>query len=393
MRGKAASILLASLLVACAAPPIIHTGVPEELVEVAEVPSLPPDVRFWGDVSPPNLDALVAKRAAQLRARYARQKPPRTFNYLALSGGGADGAYGAGFLVGWSESGRRPQFEVVTGISTGAMIAPFAFLGRDYDQQLQTAYLSVSTSDVGTPRLVAALAGAPSLADNTPLKNMIEQFASEELIQAIAAQHRLGRRLLVGTTNLDAGRPVVWDMGAIAASDDPGASELFRSVLLASASVPGVFPPVTIEVAADGRRYQELHVDGGVATQVFLFPTQVRLRGTERKYGFRFRRRLFVIRNTKLESVWAETEAKALEITKRSLSTLMRYQGIGDLIRLYRRSKRDGMDYNLTYIPPSWTRQEGEAFDPEYMRALFEVGYEEGKAGGRWKKAPPGFSR
>ena len=182
-------------------------------------------------------------------------------------------------------------------------------------------------------------------------------------------------------------------MGAIAASDDPGAPELFRSVLLASASVPGVFPPVTIEVAADGRRYQELHVDGGVATQVFLFPTQVRLRGTEQKYGFRFRRRLFVIRNTKLESVWAETEAKALEITKRSLSTLMRYQGIGDLIRLYRRSKRDGMDYNLTYIPPSWTRQEGEAFDPEYMRALFEVGYEEGKAGGRWKKAPPGFSR
>ena len=386
-------ILLSLFLAACATGPIVRTGVPEDLVEAAEVPSMPQEIRFWGDEAPPFLDAIASKRADQLRARYVKSRPPRTLKYLSVSGGGADGAYGAGLLVGWSETGKRPEFSVVTGISTGALIAPFAFLGPAYDEQLKTVYTTISTKNIATPQVLAALTGGPALASDRPLQEMIAQFATEDLLAEIARQHQLGRRLLIGTTNLDAARPVIWDMGEIASSGHPDALQLFRQVLLASASIPGVFPPVVIDVAADGQTYQELHVDGGVSTQVFLFPTQVKLKGVEKKYGFRLKRRIYVIRNHKLNPEWELTDPKLLKITGRSLSTLMRYQGIGDLIRLYARAKRDRMDYNLNYIPPTFVTVAKEPFDQAYMQELFDVGYEIGRAGGRWHKAPPGFEQ
>ena len=388
-----ALMLVMGAIAACGSAPITRTGVPESLVDVAQVPALPQEIRFWGDAEPPNLKVAAARKFAQMRARFTEQKPPRTLSYLSLSGGGADGAFGAGLLIGWTETGKRPEFEVVTGISTGALIAPFAFLGPDYDEQLRQVYTTIDTESIATPQLLAALTGGSALADSTPLEKMIARFATEELLVAIARQHQLGRRLLVGTTNLDAARPVVWDMGEIASSGDPGALELFQQVLLASASIPGVFPPVLIDVTANGQRYQELHVDGGVTTQVFLFPTQVNLRSIEKKGRFRFKRRLYVIRNQKLNPVWQLTDPKLLKITGRSLATLMKFQGIGDLIRLYARAKRDRMDYNLKFIPASWVTRAKEPFDQAYMQALFDVGYNIGKIDGHWHKAPPGFEQ
>ena len=194
------------------------------------------------------------------------------FNILALSGGGANGAFGAGILYGWSEAGTRPTFKIVTGISTGALIAPYAFLGSDYDSLLKQVYTSTATEDIMKVRpFIVMRGGLDSLADTTPLQKLLEEYITDDVIRGVARAHQTGRRLYIGTTDLDASRLVIWNMGVIAAAERPEAFDLFRSIMLASASIPILFPPVYIPVEAEGAAYEEIHVDCGVATQVFLY--------------------------------------------------------------------------------------------------------------------------
>jgi hypothetical protein len=194
------------------------------------------------------------------------------FNILTLSGGGANGAFGAGILCGWSAAGTRPTFKMVTGISTGALIAPFAFLGADYDRILKQVYTSVETEDIVNLRFFKYIGrGVDSLADSSPLQGLLEKYVTEDVIRSVALAHQTGRRLYIGTTDLDASRLVIWNMGVIAASDTPEAFDLFRKILLASASIPILFPPVYIPVEVGGEIYEEMHADGGVATQVFFY--------------------------------------------------------------------------------------------------------------------------
>jgi len=306
---------------------------------------------------------------------------------LAISGGGDNGAYGAGFLNGWSASGTRPEFKAVTGVSTGALIAPFAFLGPKYDYVLKQVYTATSQRDIFKKRGVLGGLFGDAMADTRPLAKVIEAYVTPQLLQEIADQYARGRLLLVATTNLDSLEPVIWNMTAIAASKDPDSILLFRKVLLASASIPGAFPPVMIDVNVGGTHYQEMHVDGGTMGQVFAYPPSLELnKAAPRK------RILYVIRNARLDRDWMSVERRTLSIAARAISALTATQGVGDLYRIYATSERDGVDFNLTYIPASFNTPHGEEFDTAYMRSLFDVGMNAGKSGNAWQKVPPGFS-
>ena len=306
---------------------------------------------------------------------------------LAISGGGDNGAYGAGFLKGWTAAGTRPEFKVVTGISTGALIAPFAFLGPKYDYVLERVYTTTAQKDIFKKRgLVKAIFGE-ALADTRPLAGVIGSYVDRALLDQIAAEYAKGRILLVGTTNLDSLEPVIWNMTAIAARKDPDAIALFRNILLASASIPGAFPPVMIEVEVDGRRYQEMHVDGGTMTQVFLYPPSLSIAAAPKRT-----RSLYVIRNARLDADWASVERRTLTIAARAIASLTTTQGLGDLYRIYATAQRDDLDFNLTFIPRSFTAPHNEQFDTAYMRVLFDTGFAAAKGGPEWQKYPPGFA-
>jgi hypothetical protein len=313
--------------------------------------------------------------------------PPASF--LAISGGGDDGAFGAGLLVGWTEAGTRPEFKTVTGVSTGALIAPFAFLGPKYDDQLRFAYTQVSQRDIFKKRALLRGFFSDAMADTTPLYRLVERQVDRALLDAIAAEYAKGRLLLVGTTNLDSREPVIWNLTAIAASKDPGALVLFRKLLLASAAIPGAFPPVMIDVEVNGRRYQEMHVDGGAMAQVFAYPPSLRLADVRSEGRTR---RLYIIRNARLDPEWASVERRTMPIATRAISALIQAQGVGDLYRIYLTTQRDDIDFNLAFIPSSFNTPRKEQFDTAYMRTLFKTGRDMAAAGFPWEKHPPGFA-
>ena len=221
----------------------------------AVIPGIP-GARIWAD------DPAIATVRRSVVSRVPAKQPV----VLALSGGGADGAFGAGLLAGWSARGTRPQFTLVTGASAGALIAPFAFLGPAYDETLRSVFATGEMANLLQPEGLAGLFGT-GLYKTQPLRDLIARHVDGSMLAAIAREHRAGRRLYIVTTNLDAQRTAIWDMGVIAGSGDPGSLDLFRNVLTASASIPGVFSPMLIEVEADGRRSAEMHVDGGVAAR------------------------------------------------------------------------------------------------------------------------------
>lgn len=352
-------------------------------------PAVAGPIRFWGDAPLEHQAAIAQELGTQRRA--AGINPGSTIHYLAISGGASDGAFGAGLLNGWTAARTRPRFDIVTGISTGALIAPYAFLGPAYDDQIKAMYTEYAASDIYAKRNLFSIAANASVADDSPLVKLIAERVTPELLAAVAAEHRKGRRLLVGTTHLDAQRPVVWNMGVIAERGDAAAVDLFRKIVLASASVPGVFPPVLIPVDYDGKRYDEMHVDGGVTTQVFVFPAQTNVRSLDQRMGRTGGRRLYVLRNGRLNPEFEAVEPQLLKIAGRSISSLIKYQGMGDLNRLYLQARNNGIDFNLASIPESFTLVEKEPFDRDYMRALYEVGFDLGRAGYKWQKAPPNF--
>ena len=335
------------------------------------------------------LNAL-AKEKAWLAARGAPAELP-TANYLAISGGGDNGAFGAGLLNGWTASGTRPEFKVVTGVSTGALIAPFAFLGSRYDPALERFYTTISQKDIFKPRgMIKGIMG-DSMVDSAPLAKLIAQNTDQALLDAIAAEYAKGRVLLVGTANLDSLEPVIWNMTAIAASKAPGSLQLFRSVLLASASIPGAFPPVMIDVTVAGVRHQEMHVDGGTMTQVFVYPPSL---NTDLFTQTAPRRRvLYIIRNARLDAPWENVPRKTMSIAARAIASLTTTQGVGDLYRIFVATERDGVEFNLAYIPPTFRPHGEEQFDTAYMRELYAFGKKLAESGYNWEKFPPGYER
>jgi predicted patatin/cPLA2 family phospholipase len=381
-------ILSALLMSGCAASQK-RTPLPENYGGIAQIPYIP-DARIWGDELPIGIQEKLTEIKDQFREKEpeAEYKP---IDYLAISGGGANGAFGAGLLVGWTAAGNRPSFRVVTGISTGGLMAPFAFLGSDYDAKLKKLYTTTSTKDILKKRSLLSILTADSAADTTPLREMLEDVIDVEMLEKIIVEHDKGRRLFIGTTNLDAKRPVIWNIGIIAKSGAPNALQLVRDIMVASASIPGAFKPVYIEVEAEGHRYDEIHVDGGTSSQVFLYPASLDMRWAIRQVGLKGKSRIYVIRNSRIEPDWETVRPKIVPILGSTVSTLIRTQGIGDLYRIFLGAQRDGMDYNLAFIPFDFDEKSKELFDPEYMSKLFDLGYRMAQNGYPWEKVPPGF--
>jgi patatin-like phospholipase len=369
-------------------------AVPIELTTRAVVPGIP-NARYFvlSDVNSLVRDALAARQreeAYRSQSGQAGELPP--LELLAISGGGDKGAFGAGLLNGWTAAGSRPTFKLVTGVSTGALIAPFAFLGSEYDKVLEEVYTTIKPEDVASPRSIMAAIGNDGMADNRPLWGLISKHVDERLLAAIAAEHAKGRILLVATTDLDARQPVVWNMGNIAASGASNALELFRSILLASAAIPGAFPPSLITVEVDGKQYQEMHVDGGASAQVFLYPPSMRQVAARIGEGMVRRGEVYVIRNAALAPTWAPVERRTINIAARAIDSLITTQGFGDLYRIYATTEQDGLDFNLAYIGEDFVYEnKKQQFETAFMKALYDYGYRLGRAGYQWHKSPPGL--
>jgi len=317
-------------------------------------------------------------------------KKIRTYSVLAISGGAANGAYGAGLLNGWSHSGARPVFKVVTGVSTGAIIAPFAFLGTDYDGKLKEFYTKYSTRDVARMHL-----SNNAFTSTWPLVQLIEKYFDEGLLKKIAVEYNNGRRLYVGTTNLDAQRLIIWDMGKIASIGDANSLKLFRKVILASVSIPMAFPPVYFNVEFQDKMYDEMHVDGGVVRQVFFLSDVIR--GGDRAIKERgmdvsnIHYKIYIIRNGYADAIWQEVPDKLSAIAGRSMDTMINAQSIGDMYQVYTFTQLGRGDFNLAYIPATYVSKAKQLFDPVEMRRLFDLGFEEAAQGYNWKKTPPGL--
>ena len=217
---------------------------------------------------------------------------------------------------------------------------------------------------------------------------LLARYIDEDVLEAIAAEGRRGRSLIIATTNIDAQRPVLWRIHTIAMSGQPGALELIRQIILASASIPAAFPPVAIEVEANGQRFDELHVDGGTSSQVILYPPDLDWSRVLEKLEVPSPPDVYIIRNARLDADGAAVNRRIFPIAGRSINSLIRTQGVGDLFRIYTLTKRDGLNFNLAYIPEDFDEKPKEQFDPAWMRRLFDRGYEMGKAGYPWSKVP-----
>ena len=333
---------------------------------VATIPGLP-DVRFWADST----------------ADFAKALPPQRGPWLALSSGGEDGAFGAGLLAGLGAAGKRPEFSVVTGVSTGALLAPFAFLGSRYDEAMRDAYTRITSADIfevgATPE---------SFVSTWPLKELIAKEFTPAMLADIAAEHRRGRRLFIVTTDLDAERSVVWNMGAIAAHGGDQALNLFRTVLLASTSIPGAFPPVLIDVESNGKKFAEMHVDGGVGGQFFVAPIALTAATSDYKLPAT---EFYVLVNTGLQPDFEPVKRSTASILTQSVGMAVKVDTRLMLDRAYLLAKRSGIPFNVASIPPDFSAPSRGAFDPDYMRALFQAGVEQGKSATPFASVPPPY--
>jgi predicted acylesterase/phospholipase RssA len=333
----------------------------------SSIPGIP-DARFWADSE----------------TDYANALPARPGPWLILSSGGSDGAFGAGLLSGLTAAGQRPDYAVVTGVSTGALMAPFAFAGARYDDALKKAYTTVTAADI----FEAGGSTGESFVNSWPLRDFIAKEITPELLADIAAVHRSGRRLFVITTDLDAERSVVWNMGAIAVHGGEDARMLFLKVLLASASVPGAFPPVLIDVEADGKRFAEMHADGGLGGQFFVAPAA--LMATTSDYRLRATQ-LYIVVNTGLQRDFKVVERFAPSILSQAVGAAVKVDTRMMLTLTYAAAKRSGVPFNVATIPSSFDAPSKGAFDQKYMAALFQTGYDQGRSATPFSVEPPPY--
>jgi predicted acylesterase/phospholipase RssA len=341
------------------------------------------NIRHWADAPAEDL-----KRSSAVKAMLSPDRT-KSVQMLALSGGGGAGAYGAGLLNGWTKSGARPKFDVVTGVSVGALIAPFAFLGERYDQQLAEMFTSGIASSLKQPRGPLSIILSNGASDNSRFKALIAKFVTPDVVFELANAHAEGRRLLIITTNLDAQRAVVWDIGAIAMHKNiDNSMQLIHQVLLASASIPGVFPAVEISAVANGKRFSELHSDGGVATQIYT-ASDAALAGSAGQHASPPPgSRIFLVINNTIEPEFSMVKATSLSVASRAFSTFIKSHTRQTVAQTYNLSNKMGLDFNLSYISQSVPYNTSDPFNTEYMRQLFQIGFKSGLTGG-WDKSPP----
>lgn len=380
------SLCMASLVISgcTSVPKRTRVAVPEQFIHTASIPGIP-RARRMGDEPPKYLNEIINMTPEEAQKAYPGIIGKK-HAYLALSGGGSNGAFGAGLLNGWTATGTRPEFTMVTGISAGAILAPWAFLGPDYDYVARELFTKYDTEATLVIRNVITGLRRDAFADTAPLRAIIHGYLGDAEVEKIALEHKKGRRLLIGTVNVDMMRPITWNLGEIACSDYPDKRDLMVDIILASASIPVGLPPIFIDVEADGKTYQEMHVDGGLGRQVFFYPQGVHWDDIEKIVQPDGTPEVYLIRNARLAPRWKEVKPTIIDLGARSLSSLLRTQGIGDILKIYLSAGRDGVDFHLAHIPKDFNKPSEEPFDLEYMHDLYNLAYESITQGDPWIK-------
>lgn len=386
--GRCGALLTVGLLLAGCSTLTRPPPVPETLVGEAVLPDFA-NVRHIHGFG--EREFIADYQAAMQLA----EAGPDGVAILSLSGGGPNGSFGAGVLVGWSEIGKRPEFQIVTGVSTGALAAPFAFLGPDYDGQLTKAYTTMHDSDLFIPqvkRAVLHLLRVDALTSNKPMDHVLAALIDQPMLEAIAREYHRGRRLYVCTHEMVSGRAVYWDLTAVAASGQPDALALFRKILIASASLPIVFPPQYFEVEAQGQRHTEIHMDGGLSRQAFFHLNGARAGLSARPDGASVRLTAYLIRNGRVRSKYDAIRPTVVPIALRTIEALVSSEGVGDLYRIYSQTIEEQATFQLMMIPEDFPLKHQGMFDPEFMRRLFDLGRESIKSEHPWQSRPPFLS-
>lgn len=371
--ARAALVLLATVLGACATP---RLAAPPKLIDQVSPPGFPPQVRFLSS----DRDYLVAHLGRAVRSLTAAAHGP--IRILALSGGGAGGAFGAGVLYGLARTGQPTDFQVVTGVSAGALLAPFAFLGPSWDPQMKDAFDSYRTEHLLQRRPWLGFLVHPGIYSRGPLIALVNHFVTPRLIRAVAAQARKGRMLLVATTDLDKQESVIWNMGLIAQHGGPAALKLFAKVLVASASIPGVFPPVMIRVQRGDKTYQEMHVDGGTTLPFFVASdiTDVLPLRLPQLEGAR----VYVIVNGQLSTYPRTTLQAPMAVIARSFSAALMHASRRALVLAAVFVRHFGMTLHFTYLPMTYPFEGSLDFKYQNMHQLFTYGERCARSGRIW---------
>jgi len=364
----------------------VRHAVPENLVGKAVVVGMP-DMRYYTD-KPASLfmrQSLADSFKDEGKSDYL-VNGIKTYPVLIIGGGVSNSAYGIGLLKGWLKEGSRPVFKIVTGYSSGSILAVATFSGKDYEDWLADLFTSISTKDVVRQKSIFGILFGDSVYSSALFAKKIDNIVDEDLMAKIAQEHAKGRRLYVGTSDLDAQGFVIWDMGALASKGGPDSVKIFRKIILASCSFSAMLPPVYFQVEAGGRRYDEMHADGGVIGGIFYIHQLME------GVGFRgFRTRLYVLNCCYMSPHSKQVEANLAAITSRLIETNGASKMAGDTYRIYAFAKEKGWDYNLAYIPEDFKPNQKEMFDRKEMQRLFKRGYDDAAEGYKWHKAPPGL--
>lgn len=360
--------------------------IPDALIIEAKFAEFP-NIRYWGEAP-----AFAAVGQNPKRNGSVSIAPQGPLNVLAFSAGGANGAFGAGFMTGWTQTGNRPVFHVVTGVSIGALLAPLAFIGPQYDNAINRMLIDLSGKHhlALRPKFIAAFGF--SLASSLPLEKLIAEYFDKKVLAEIAGAHRAGRRLYVGTSHVYAGRFSVWDMGAIADSGRPEALALFHRVLLASTAVPAVLPPVIFAVSAGKKSYHELHIDGGVMRQAFVSPYGFDWNLAEERLSTNGEINFYIIRNGRVRSEYMIMPPDAISLSQHAMLQLTQSVGIGDLDTLYLLAQTEHANFHATWIDDAFNAPSIELYDANYVQALFEHGREQARRNSPWHRLPPGIA-
>jgi hypothetical protein len=387
-------LVSAILILSSCANEIFRNAVPAELEEVVGIADMS-GVRAWGDSFDLAWQADIIQSIRDEPEGLFLRGPNGEFQYsgLTLSGGGEHGAFGAGYVKGWSASGTRPPFKVVTGISTGALIAPFALLGPEYDDTLEEVYTQITADDIYRKESILGAYWRESLADNQPLRNMVGEYVTDEVIDAIGQAHNDGQRLLIGTTNFDAQRTVIWNMGAGANVKQPEAYQLFRDIMVASAAVPILFPPTFIEVEYEDETYEEMHVDGGTMGQMVFLGSTIHWKAALQEVSGEAEpvdnSVVYIIVNGDIDQRYDATPRRLAPIAIRTIETMIKASALSSLYKLYWHAKINGYDFKYVSLPANYEPLDDTPYDPEEMRRMFRIGHEMGEQGDSWSSTPP----
>jgi len=389
-------LIIITCLLALSGCAHLRYAVPENLVGKAVVIGMP-DIRYYA--GKPDSYSMMRQSLKDSFKEEGKSEylvdGIKTYPALIIGGGVSNSAYGIGLLKGWLKEGSRPVFKIVTGYSSGSIIAIATFAGKAYEDRIVDLFTSIASKDILKKRSMFSVLFGDSVYSSAPLAKKINDIVDKDLMLTIAQEYRKGRRLYVGTTDFDAQGSVIWDMGALASKGGLNSLKIFRKIILASCSFPAMVPPVYFQVEAGGRRYDEMHVDGGVVSGLFyIYQLMEGVESMAQSSGINpggFKTRLYVLNLCYMSPHSKQVEDNMVEMTSRLIETNGASKMIGDTYRVYAFAKEKGWDYNLAYIPEDFKPNQKEMLDKQEMQRLFKRGYDDAIEGYKWHKAPPGL--